>query len=199
MNDETSGQLTNKWRIPDYAQGQLWVEGVGGAAQAEGAHGLFELSTSTPDVTIYWNNVHDGAALASLPWQPDSLEWDGSIKIGGYVDAIHLMEIPDVDLVVNVLYLGGQPLKPDIRPYPDAGYRGAITQPDFHACLVSEITESYTTWIVPEDSPLSQIAQDAMMNNLRLHCYGRLADDDSGWARFFGLPIVLEAMTIFGP
>jgi len=199
MNDETSAQLSSTWRIPTYAQNHLWVEGIGGATRAEGEHGLFELSTSTPQVTVYWHDVHTGAALTCLPWQADSLDWDGRVHIGGYVDAMHLMELPQAEFTVNVLYLGGQPLKPEVLPYPDAAHRGAITPPDFHACLVSEVKETYSTWLVPEDSPLSQVAQDAMMNNLRLHCFGHLADDASGWGNLFGLPIVLEAVTIFGP
>jgi hypothetical protein len=200
MNDETSGQLTNTWRLPDYAQGHLWVEGVSGAAVAEGEYGLFDLPGPTPYVTVYWGAVDKGSALVCLPWQPDSLEWGGQVGVGGYVDALHFTEIHELDYAINILYVGGQPLRHDLKPHATGADRGEpISAPDFHSGLMSDGRETVTTWLVPDNSPLTAVAQDAMMNNLRLHCFGRLARARSGWNKFFALPIVLEALTVFGP
>lgn len=200
MNDEQRNQLTSDWRIPPYARDQLWVEGESGAAQASGEFGEFELPAGgSAAVTVYWRDVHKGAALVRLGWQADSLEWDGGVRIGGYVDAMHITPIADGELVVAVIYLGGQPLHHNLRPYATAAHRDDDAPlPSFHAALASDVTETISTWIAPYDSPLTGIAQDAIQNNMRLHCFGRLADESSGWHRFFALPIILESMTVFG-
>lgn len=200
MNDEQRNQLTSNWRIPKYARDQLWVEGDSGAGRASGEFGEFELPAGgTSPVTIYWRDVHKGAALVRLPWRADSLDWDGGVRIGGYVDAMHITNIADGELTVAIIYLGGQPLRNSLRPYDTAADRETPEfMPSFHAALASDVTETISTWIAPFDSPLTGIAQDAMQNNMRLHCFGRLADESSGWDRFFALPIILESMTVFG-
>ena len=42
------------------------------------------------------------------------------------------------------------------------------------------------------------LAQDALVSKLRVYCFGRLAEEDGGWHEHFALPILLEAMTLFG-
>jgi len=96
MNDELSGQLTSGWPLPGYAQGMLWLDTEAGTVQAEGAHGLFQLTAPSPLVTLRWGG-EAGPALAQLRWRTDSLEWDGVVRIGGFVDALHLTEDPRYD------------------------------------------------------------------------------------------------------
>jgi hypothetical protein len=199
MNDEIRNQLTDTWSIPAYARNHLWVEGMSGAAQAEGEHGEFELPSPSPDLTIYWQDVHQGAALAHMPYKPATLNWDGRVRIGGYVDAIHITPINGGEVTVAVIHLGGQPLHHHIEPYATPYAREqASFAPDFHTALCSNVAESFSTWLALEDSPLTRMAYDSMLNNLRLHCFGRLADDASGWGNLFALPILLEAVTVFG-
>ncbi|GAB4515782.1 MAG: hypothetical protein OHK0046_19740 [Anaerolineae bacterium] len=200
MNDETSGLLTANWTIPAYAREALWLETETDLVQVEGPQGVFRLNAPAQELTLRWYG-EDGPALARLPWRADSLGWDGRITLGGYLDAIHINQLPGLEMAVDVLSLGGHPLQPGTSPYLNSKQRARVpyAQPDFHAALVSSIPESATTWLVAEDSSLAAAAQDALMNNVRLYLFGRLADDESGWGDHFALPILLEAVTLFTP
>ena len=68
---------------------------------------------------------------------------------------------------------------------------------DFLQGLADDVTESATTWLVGEESPLMSFAHDALLNGLRLWLIGKLAEEESGWDRFFGLPLMLESITVF--
>ncbi len=195
MNDERSGQLTSTWPIPAYAQGLLWLETESGAVRTEGEHGLFQLNAPSPVVIVRWGGA-SGPALAQLRWRADSLAWDGSVRVGGFVDALHLTDQPHP---LAVLSVGGQPLKYDTVPYPGAGERPRVpyTAPAFGDGLAQEVEEALTTWLAPDDSPLLGLAQDALVSKLRVYCFGRLADEDGGWHAHFALPILLEGMTLF--
>lgn len=198
MNDERSGQLTADWTIPKYARENLWIETETTLVQVEGEFGLFELEAPASHVTLRWCGG-DGPALTQLRWQADNLGWQGSVAVGGYVDSLHMMAVPGTDLPIIVLYVGGHPLKATTLPYLSDRERRKIPYPtpDFHTGLAAEISESVTTWIVEEDSPLATLVHDALLNNMRLYVFGQLADDSSGWGEHFALPLLLEAVTLF--
>jgi hypothetical protein len=200
MNDETRNQLTSPeiWQIPAYAQDMLYVDSVSGTTKAFGGTGEFELITPSPYVTVYWRDVHQGTPLAHLDWKADSLEWDGQIRIGGYVDAVHMTNPNDDSQSVVIFHLGGQPLLPHTEPYPSAtDRRTKFIKADFHAGLSVNTPDGFSTWIIGKDSPLARVAYDSMLNNFRLHCFGRLAGEGSGWDTVCALPIVLESLTVF--
>src|SRR5690606_24124185 len=141
-------------------------------------YGLFQLSVPASMLALRWATV-EGPILAQLPWLADCLEWNGQVCAGGYVDAVHT----DTGKGIAIITLGGQPLKPITRPYldPQARTRTPYRRPEFHASIAAELPETITTWIVPYDSPLVDQAQRAMIHNLRMHLWGRLADDHEGW------------------
>ncbi len=199
MNDELSGQLTTHWKIPQYAQNVLYLEtDSGDSVQTEGESGLFTLEAPARLLTVRWGGA-DGPALTQLRWQVDSLDWDGTVKIGGFVDTLHLTEIPGAPYPIGVLAVGGQPLQPNFAPYPAAAMRQQTpyAAPRFDSAL-SEVEESTTTWLVGEESPLLALAQDALVSKLSVYALGRLAEEHSGWHTHFALPILLEALTLFG-
>lgn len=196
MNDERSGQLTSVWTIPAYARRMLWLDTEAAIAQADGAHGVFRLETPAEVVVVRWGGAQ-GPALAQLRWRADSLEWDGTVRMGGFVDTLHLTGEP---YPVVLLSVGGQPLRYDAAPYPSAGERARVpyAAPSFSDGLAEEVEEGLTTWLAPDDSPLLTVAQDALVSKLPVYCFGRLAEEDGGWHEHFALPILLEAMTVFG-
>mgnify|MGYP006274752317 CR=1 FL=1 len=198
MNDATSGQLTNTWQIPAYAQGMLHIDSGTGLTLAEGPTGLFELDAPSEVVTLWWGSV-GGSALTQLRWQADNLEWDGRVCIGGGIDAVHIMTLPGLEGALSVLHVDGQPLRPEFNPVPLASQRRLLPYPlpDFLEAIDEDVEPSNTTWLVAEDSPLSAIAQDAMMNNLHIALQGHLADETQGLHTHFALPIVLDAITLF--
>lgn len=201
MNDELSGQLTADWRIPAYAQKMLWLSGTGDNVQGvrtEGDTGLFELQRPAPIVTIRWGAA-DGIPLAQLRWRIDNLEWNGSVRIGGFIASMHLMDFAPLDMPLVVLHIDGQPLKPETQPYTSASQRSQwpYAAPDFHAGIDETSAADTTTWLVSYDSPLAALAQDAMSGKALIYAYGRLPDEARGWHQVFALPILLDAMTVF--
>lgn len=200
MNDELSGQLTSDWVIPNYAQSALWLVSEHESVQTEGVYGLFTLTVPTRTLILRWG-AENGPALAALTWQVDSLAWDGLIRLGGYVDALHVMALPLTADPVTVIHVGGQPLKLSETGYPSAEKRQSVPYPapNFNASLAQDVAESVSTWLIPEKNMFGDMVQQAMLRNLHLQVFGRLADDASGWDEHFALPILLNAVTLFGP
>ncbi|MCC6805039.1 MAG: hypothetical protein IT319_19315 [Anaerolineae bacterium] len=198
MNDQLSGQLG--WAIPAYARDLLWLTSESGAAKLEGARGLFTLDAPAPVLTLRWGGA-DGPALAQLRWQADSLDWDGVVRVGGYIDALHITELDDLPAPVTILHVGGQPLKPGVSAFPGRAARRAVPYPvpSFFDGIADDVDETVTTWMALEDSPTLTLAQDALVSKLPVYCFGRLAEQDAGWHDLFALPIALEGMTLFAP
>ncbi|MBI1259537.1 MAG: hypothetical protein GC204_18880 [Chloroflexi bacterium] len=197
MNDQLSGQLG--WTIPLYARNLLWLESEAGVVKVEGAQGLFTLEAPAEVLTLRWGSA-EGPALTQLRWQADSLEWDGSVRIGGYIDSMHITELDDLPAPITILQLGGQPLKPAVNAYLPRAARRSIPYPvtSFFDGL-AEVDETVTTWMAFEDSAALILAQDALVSKLPVYCFGHMAEQEAGWHDLFALPIALEAMTLFAP
>ncbi|QPC82679.1 hypothetical protein G4Y79_23840 [Phototrophicus methaneseepsis] len=200
MNDEQTAQLSSKWTIPTYAQKMLWVESQSGSTQAEGENGLFTLDVPERVVTLRWGG-EEGPLLTQLAWQPDNLDWDGSVRIGGMVDAIHMAAWPGLDMAIAIVHIGGQPLLPKTVPFQPATARQRMPypEPDWFDGFDEETEFGYTTWLVSEESSLYMLLHDAMSSKLPVHVYGQLADEDQGWHPYIALPILLQAVTVFSP
>ncbi len=197
MNDELSGQLTSSWQIPPYAQEALWVQGEGFPVKAEGAHGLFHLEEPANQIVVRWGGI-DGPPIVALPWQPDCLEWNGRVAIGGTIDALHILPTPQYGTAL--LYVSGRPLEADYHPYPrvderlSAPYRTA----NFSDSLASLVDVGITTWLIPaEKNHLLGYLRDALLRELRVQIYGHLADAASGLGEEFALPLIIDALTVF--
>jgi len=200
MNDETNGQLTDDWVIPAYAQGMLWLETGEHFTRLEGQYGLFKLEYPATDLRLHWGK-EAGVTLREFTWRSDTLDWQGEISQGGYVEAVHITTLPGLDFDVAVISLWGRPLRAAFQPYPTAGQRGQVpyaSQP-FESGILEASTEALTTWLVHAESSLLTIAQDAMMNDGQLHMWGRLAAEATGFHRHIALPLLLEAVTLYPP
>ena len=200
MNDGLSGQLTSSWTIPAYAQPMLWLTTEADAVRVEGAHGLFTLTAPADALTLRWGGA-DGAALAQFRWQVDTLEWDGAVRVGGFIDAMHITTIPQLPAPIVVLHVGGQPLKPGVKPFPALADRARTPYsiPAWDDGIEDAIDEGVTTWMAFDEDPALTLAQDALVSKLRVYCFGRLAGQRDGWHEHFALPIALEGMTLFAP
>lgn len=198
MNDQLSGQLTSTWTIPDYARDMLWLETDSDVVQAEGPRGLFTLESPADVLTLRWGG-ESGPALAQFRWQPDTLEWDGAVQTGGYIDAMHLTDLPRMPEPIVVLLVGGQPLKPAVTAFPRAEARrqAPYPVPSFFDGLADEVPEGITTWVSFEGSAPLALAQDALVSKMRVFCFGHLAE--TAWQDYLALPILLEGMTLFAP
>jgi hypothetical protein len=195
MNDTRTGQLISQGSIPAFARAHLWLDTETGCVPIEGAQGLFTLPAPADHLVLRWGGA-EGSILASLRWQTDSLGWDGQIRLGGMVEVIHMMSVPNVDVGLAVLIVESQPLKPETIAYPTAAQRSKIPYhvPNFFEGIEDEIDPTITTWLVPEDSGLLAMAQDAMSNGLRVYLYGTL---NAAWRELAAIPLALEAVTLF--
>ncbi len=195
MNDTRTGQLTTQWSIPTFARAHLWLETESGCVPVEGPHGLFTLPAPADLLILRWGGA-EGSALVALPWQTDSLNWNGQARVGGTVEAIHMMSVANLEVGLAILIIEGQPLQPQASPYPTAAQRTQLPYrlPEFFDGIESDVDPTVTTWLVPEDSGLLGLAQDAMSNNLRLYLQGSL---QAAWRDVAAIPLALEAATIF--
>lgn len=198
MNDERSGQLTTEWRIPAYARDLLWLESEAGAVRCEGEQGLFTLPDGLPPgapVTVRWGGA-EGAALAQLAWQPDSLGWAGEVRVGGYVDALYAGPLEGINDPISLLYISGAPLKAGVRPFAGVGQRGQPLVPPRFRDDVSNMNETVTTWLGFDGSAAMALAQDALVTKLPVFAFGRLAVATWSWNRHFALPILIDGLTV---
>lgn len=200
MNDETTGQLTSEWIIPEYAQPHLWVDSEASSAPAEGPYGAFALDAPASVVTVRWG-ANDGTPLTQLRWRPDTLAWDGRVRLAGMVESIHIQQFLGIEEPISVVSISAQALLPHVQAYPDASLRevSRFALPDFHDGIADDDEPLLVPLLVGTESPLERIAHEAMAHNFLLYCFGRLADEDAGWHQLFALPILWEGVTIFVP
>ncbi|MGB1285627.1 MAG: hypothetical protein ACPG7F_03750 [Aggregatilineales bacterium] len=199
MNDELTGQLCDTYRIPAYADGLLWLSTDSESVPVEGETGLFELSMPAQTLTLRWGAA-DGAALTQLRWQPDNLAWNGSVRLGGMIQALHLVMLPRMeDFPLLLLDVEAQPLLPATKQATSGRERRnyPYTVPDFFDGIDGELDPDFTTWLLPEESALAGLVQDAMMNHRNVNFYGTLAPQDDPWHAHFALPILLERVSLF--
>ena len=185
MNDQLSGQLG--WTIPAYARDLLWLESEAGAVRVEGAQGLFTLDAPAQVLTLRWGSA-DGPALTQLRWQVDSLEWDGSVRIGGYIDAMHITELDDLPAPITILHVGGQPLKPEVSAYPTRAR--AAQRPLPRAELLRrhrrrDRRDGHDLDGASKTAPALTLAQDALVSKLRRLLLRAAGGAGRGLARAF--------------
>ena len=198
MVHQQTFQLTSDWRIPSYAQAMIWAKNEIDAAQAEGNQGTVTMQVDKSPITLHWGGPQ-GPAITQIKWQPQDLQWDGSIRIGGMVDAIHLSAFPGIEEAIAVVHIGGQPLLPDTVAFAKGSQRQAIpyADPEWMEGIDSEVAFGYTTWLVGEDSPLYAVIYDALSSKMPIHAYGLLPSVTQGWHQQLALPILLQSVTVF--
>jgi hypothetical protein len=206
--------LTAAYRIPEYARTSLFVRLPDGRnAPVAGEHGQFTavpVSTDPDDVvTVYFGDPDtpdQASALTTLPASrlgTGTLAWDGQVRTGGYIDALHLMALPALEQELAVLTAGTQPVDAAqeyvLPPYPHIARASPAAYAQRFEAAVRDMPETPTFWLVPGDSGLTALAQDALVSKLRVLLSGRLAPDARGWHTWFPLPLALDGMTVFAP
>jgi hypothetical protein len=196
MNDELTAQLAiYGYTLPDYARPHLRVVTEHDTVSVEGESGLFSLSVPAALLDVQFG-VGEGPLLRRFRWQPDSLEWDGRVRIGGTVEAITVTEFREVPIAL--LTVLGVPLIADAEAYIPATLRGTTNHaPPAFADGVIAADERFTTWLAPESSPLVAMAENALNNRLNVWVGGRLAPSAAGWQNVAALPLLLETATVF--
>lgn len=192
----TNQTLSSTWKIPTYAQPYLTLTTDSGQSiRPTGDQGEFMLDTPSQTLNICWGD----APLTQIPSQPDSLDWDGQVRLGGFATAIHMTQLQAIDYPLAIITLEAYPLLPDVQPFAAKVHRDRLpyAAPDFLSGVDDDSNEGVTTWIAEVDSPLVGLMQDAMNQAHRVYAFGQLASEAHGWHHFFALPILLESVTTF--
>jgi len=192
----TKMTLCNTWGIPAYAQPYLKITThTGKPLVVTGEQGEFSIDETPEIVTVNWGD----APLTQLSWQSNSLDWDGTVRVGGFVTAIHMTELKAIEMPLAIITLEAHPLKPTVTPFLSASQRATLPYPPSNGLdgIDDDIPEGVTTWIAEIDSPLTGLMQDAMNQGHRIYAFGQLASEEHGWHQFFALPILLESVTTF--
>ncbi|GAB4574428.1 MAG: hypothetical protein Kow0077_20960 [Anaerolineae bacterium] len=148
--------------------------------------------------TLGWDTALN-PALAELPWQASGiLNWDGAVTLTGYVEQLHLLEWGGLPLAV--LELAGWLVPHTYRrlpplPLPVPGDRHHL-HADRH---LHDSPEQAYYLLADADSPLTALAQDALVSNLRVVAFCSLGEQAAGWHELVNIPLVLDSLTLIGP
>ncbi|MEP7289232.1 MAG: hypothetical protein ABI947_26065 [Chloroflexota bacterium] len=192
-----NGQIADDFRIPNYAQNMLYVLTETEAVQAQGKQGTFALHAPSEGlVRLVWGTP-DGPPLAF--WENSerhNLQWDGRVKVGGFVERLHALEVGGIEVVIIEVIGGvfsadhvGLPSLNDMR-------HGVFARPSDSEPLGDR--QAYPLIILAE-SNLAGLAQDALVSGLAVDAYGSLANEASSWHELVGLPLLLDSLTLLAP
>jgi hypothetical protein len=192
------GQLSADFRIPAYAQDMLYVVTANISAQTRGKNGLFSLGAA-PDGSLWlaWG-APNGPMLAIWEDVPASLKlkWDGRVRIGGFVERLHALEVGGLEVIV--IEVVGGPFAADYVGLPslDDMRRGVFARPPDAESLGRD--QAYP-FIILAESNMAALAQDALVSGLGVDAYGALANDEGRWHEVVGLPLLLDRLTLLAP
>ncbi len=194
-----SGQLAGSWRIPAYAQDMLYVVSGESRAQTQGPLGQFTLDGELSDtLRVSWAWWRVGPILThwALPLEADPLNWDGRVKVGGFVERLHAREIGDMEIIIAEIVGGSFPANYGGLPSLEDMRGGVFARPADIEPLGMGLTYPF---ILNAESNFAAIAQDALVSGLAVDAIGILADDDTGWQHISGLPLLMESLTMLAP
>src|SRR5260221_8322742 len=126
-----AGKLTDKFRLPEYAQAMCYIVTAVGTVQAHGPHGNFTLENELDSpVSLKWATP-DGPTLAhwaQVP-SPHQLNWDGRIKVGGFIERLHARELGGLEVVIAEIVGGCFPVDYKGLPSLDDMRNGIFARP----------------------------------------------------------------------
>ena len=195
------GQLTGKYRIPAYAQAMMCLVPEGGQGrQAQGLHGRFSLDadrTSSGPLRLAWGNAV-GPILAVWDHPPGdlNLDWDGRVRVGGFIERLHAREVGGLEIVIAEVLGGPLPAEQVGLPSLDDMRDGVYARTSDAEPLTRDQVYPFVSLA---DSNLAALAQDALVSGLAVDAYGSLAGDENRWHEVVGLPLLLDMLTLHAP
>ncbi len=191
------GQLSDDFRIPAYAQDMLFIVSGANTVQARGKNGTFPLDVPS-DGPLHLTWGAGGPILAVWSAVPERLhfDWDGRVKVGGFIERLHAREVGGLELVVAEVV--GGPLAVDHVGLPSLGdmRNGIFSRPSDAEPLGRD--QAYP-FIALAESNLASLVQDALISGLAVDAYGSLASEAGRWHEVVGLPLLLETLTLLAP
>jgi hypothetical protein len=192
-----SGKLTSKYRIPPYAQEMLYlvtsdrftpVQGPQGNLDTFSVNGLARLNWGTPKgpTLVFWDSVASSS----------DLHWDGHVKIGGFIERLHALEVGGLEVVIAEVVGGPVALDNGGLPSLDDMRQGVFARPSDIEPLDKDRVYPF---IILAESNLAALAQDALVSGIAVDAHGSLADEGGKWHETVGLPLLLESLTLLAP
>jgi hypothetical protein len=192
-----SGQLTDSFRIPTYAQGLLTIVSENGESQLKGKQGQYHFDTLPEGVIRLTYGGANGPTLAY--WDIEdwpAARWDGRVKIGGFIERLHAREVGGLEVVIAEVVGGPLPSNHVGLPSLDDMRGGSFARPSDIEPLIND--QAYP-FIILAESNLAALAQDALVSGIAVDAYGELAADQGQWHEIVGLPLLMDSLTILAP
>jgi hypothetical protein len=195
-------QLTDKYCIPAYAQDMLCLVPDGGEVRrVRGQHGTLDVApTFSGPLRLAWESAA-GPILAVWDRLPDNLrlDWDGRVKVGGFVERLHAREIGGQDVVIAEVVGGPLPADHVGLPSLDDMRRGVYART---ADVEPLYSDQVYPFVVLAENNLASLVQDALVSGLAVDAYGSLASEEPNWRglhEVVGLPLLLDMLTLHAP
>lgn len=164
--------MVRKARLPAYAEGALWEGEFGN-------HPIIRWVSAQGPILCYWEG--------------ERTPWDGRIRIGGFVERIHGLDLAGVELVVVEIVGGAFPPSYRALATLDEMREGYFGRAEDYEPLGEHMAYPF---VMEPDSQFAGFAQDAMIAGLAVDATGRLADDDQGLEQVVGLPLIMQTLTL---
>lgn len=189
------------WRIPAYARDMLWIAAGGEAAPVTGPHGSYRVERGAADAPLLltWGTA-DGPPLAVWPpsdTSPAPPDWDGTVRLAGFVERLHVLEAHGLELVVaevqGALLPAGYPRLPTLDEMRAAPFARDPAQ-DHPAAR-----EATYPLLAPAGSIQAEYLHHALISELSVDCFAALGPHEGGWHTIVGLPLLVEALSLLAP
>ncbi len=191
------GQLSESFAIPAYAQDMLYLVCDDNAVQTRGKYGKFKLDAAPPGpLSVTWGAGGPTLVVWSHPPEAARLQWDGRVKVGGFIERFHGLEVGGVEVVIAEVVGGPFPINHVGLPSLDDMHNGIFARLSDAEPLGRD--QSYP-FIILAESNLAALAQDALVSGFAVDACGSLADDAGRWQEVVGLPLLLDTLTILAP
>jgi hypothetical protein len=191
------------WRIPAYAQDMLWMQQGDHAVRTSGPRGSFSLDVpgeGQDAMFLAWGTA-DGPPL-TIWYRPDTgapfvVGWQGTVRIGGFVERLHVLETRGLEIVIAEIEAGLLP--PHYRRLPTlVQMQGApFRRQDSEDTPVTG--ESVYTALAMAGSVHAEYLHHAMISEVAVNCFATLGPHEGRWHEIVGLPLLLDSVTLLSP
>src|SRR5437867_2036319 len=105
------GQLSEDFAIPAYAQDMLYIVSEDQTAQARGRYGKYKLNQMPEGpLSITWGLGGPTLVIWTRAPEGPALRWDGHVKVGGFIERFHGLEVGGLEVVIAEVVGGPFPI-----------------------------------------------------------------------------------------
>lgn len=181
--------------LPKYSQNMWWLANEHGEVTQVRPDGHFEFNSANT-LNLHWG--HPAGAILNR-WQltrqtPLKLDWDGIVRLGGFIERTHIFEDDELGLMVAELVGGAYP-----ENYQELPSLADLQMKPFSRNETDTDVSNQRHWyslLVSLDSPFADFLNQCLVNGNAIDCQCSLGDDEGGWHELVGLPLIVERLTL---